>query len=120
MPAPQLDKCTLTMNFIHSKFRSKSPRLFQNMLVLLLCMNLSGCITSVVVIEPAKTRRFVDENGEVVMIEKGQSEMYWWLPLTIPADIIVGVFWGAIESLTSDDSSDDFSPKKTKKLKLSR
>lgn len=108
------------MNFIHSKLLGNPARLLQRVFVLLLCVSLSGCITSVVVIEPAKTRRFVDENGDVVMVEKGQSDLYWWLPLTITADIAVGVIWGAIESLTSDDSRDDFSVKKSRKLKLSK
>ena len=103
----------------NSRNFSRTPlRLLQNALIAILCLNLCGCLSTAVV-KTAKTRRFVDENGEVVQIEKGRTELYWWLPLTIPVDAVTFVIWAALESLGSDGDFNS-SGKKPEKLHLSR
>jgi hypothetical protein len=98
-------------------FRPAPLRLLPNAVMVVLCLNLCGCLSTTVV-ETARTRRFVDENGEVVKIEKGKAEMYWWLPLTIPVDTVTFIFWAALEGLGSHGDSNS-SAKKPEKLHLS-
>jgi hypothetical protein len=99
-------------------FRCMPLHLLHSALIALLCLNLCGCLSTAVV-ETARTRRFVDENGEVVKIKKGRTELYWWLPLTIPVDAVTLVFWVALESLGTDHDYNT-SSKEPKKLHLSQ
>ena len=107
------------MNVILTFLRRNTPRVISLSLVLFVSLNLCGCL-SMAAVDKARSRRFVDENGEVISTEKGNPEMYCWLPLTIPVDAVIGIFWLALEGMTDGGSSNDYSPKESKKLKLSK
>lgn len=107
------------MNTILTFLRRSVARLLSLSLVLVISLTLCGCL-STAVLDQARPRRFVDENGEVIRTEKGKSEMYCWLPLTIPVDAALLMVWGAWESITHSGGSGDYSPKESKKLQLSK
>jgi hypothetical protein len=107
------------MNTALTFLRRHAPRVFSLSLALIVTLNLCGCL-SMAAVDQARSRRFVDENGEVIRTEKGRPEMYCWLPLTIPVDAVIGIFWLALEGMTQGSSGGDYSPKESKKLQTSK
>ena len=107
------------MNSITTFLRRNAARLVCLSLVSTLGVNLCGCL-SMTAVDQARSRRFVDENGEVIRTEKGKPEMYCWLPLTVPVDAALLLVWGAWEGITHGSGSGDYSSTAPNKLKLSK
>jgi len=60
-------------------------------IVVMACLSLCGCITSMTV---SRARGFPrkNEQGEIVPESKPKPEYYWYVPLTVPADIVTAPF----------------------------
>ena len=75
------------MNVILTFLRRNTPRVISLSLVLFVSLNLCGCL-SMAAVDKARSRRFVDENGEVISTEKGslfrrQHNSYWLISLFV-------------------------------------
>lgn len=59
--------------------------------LLALALSTSGCITAET-IDHAEGSQYTNDKGEVIVNEKSKPELYVFLPLTVPADIVTFPF----------------------------
>ena len=80
--------------------RTKFAKLISNLLLIVLILTLNGCMTCRT-LDSAKAKTHSDEQGQVVVDQKGHPVKYVLLLITVPADVVTSPFQATVVGFIS-------------------